>query len=554
MYRSSTTKIPKNTKAKGISFPLLCLLVLIAVYRVAYDGSVDGNFDYIHEGDRLAHMGAILDGKLPFRDVYVQQGLGENIIKPLLAFKFFGESVESLRRLGQNSYIYRGYLPPLGLLATLIAAATLIRRRGLAIAVCVVLPGCLHEISDRHIFGLLAVACLGLYITKRKPRWLAAGGVLTSLAGLYSLEVGLYVAATGIAWAAIDSLLRFRSPRRFLGSVIRRWAWFAGGMVVGLTPFLIWCVWVGVLRDFIHNVYIQLVLRPLVFPTEYPSPTWNGQAGVLGNLLVGAMFALIYYGIPLMYLATLAALALRRGKWAGRVGRSRLILTSLLGLAFWGTVVGRPDLWHVAYAFGPVVVFLAVWMEVLPGTASSRAARGVVCVFSAAVIAASVFLGQGGSWGRFVWGQESTLLPEDLKRGGKQLVLCRGPRIGSVGMEPQQAAFAAEMVSYIQKHTTPDETILDLSNHALLYFLCERKSPTRFHLLAHVGDSPLVEEMTKEVLAGERLPRYVLRLASDRRLPAPLEDLVHRYYEPEARIGFLELLRCRDPHGHRTRR
>lgn len=543
--------MPPAPQAPRVPRPLIYLLILLAIYRLAYDGNVDGNFDYIHEGDRLAHIDAVMEGKLPFRDVYVQQGLGENILKPLLACKLFGKSVESLRRLGQNSYIYRGYLPPLGLLATLIAAATLIRRSALFVAVCVALPACFYEISDRHIFGFLAVACLGVFITRRRPVWLLSAGVMTSLAGLYSLEVGVYLAAAGVGWAVVDSLLRFQTQRGLAVSILSRCAWFLGGAAIGLAPFLVWCVLAGVLRDFARNVYIQLLLRPRIFPAEYPGLPWNEQASVAGNLLVAAMFVLIYYGIPLMYAATLLGLVIRRGRWAGRWRRSRLILTSLLGLAFWGTVVGRPDLWHVAYAFGPVVIFIGVWLDVLPKITPSRAARALAYSFSAAIIAASVLLGQGGVWGRLLWGQESALLPEDLKRDGKRLVICQGPRIGSLALEPQHANFAAEIISYIKEHTTPDEMILDLSDHALLYFLCERRSPTRFHLLSHVGNSPLLGELVKEVLARDRLPRYVVRLASDQHLPGGLDDLVRRYYVPEARIGYLALLRCPDLHGHR---
>jgi hypothetical protein len=205
----------------------------------------------------------------------------------------------------------------------------------------------------------------------------------------------------------------------------------------------------------------------------------------------------------------------------------------------------------VAYAFGPVVIFLGVWLDALPRTTSSRAARGLAYLFSAAIVVTSVTIGQGGAWGRFLWGQESALLPEDLRRHGKQMVICQGSRIGSLAMEPEQAGFASEIVGYIQGHTTPDETILDLSNHALLYFLCERRSPTKFHLFAHVGHSPLAREMVEEVLSRDLLPRYVIRLASNPAMPPELEELIRRYFIPEARIGDLELLRCADPRGHR---
>ena len=106
--------MPDQRHAAGVRLVPIHVALIVVAYLVAYNGDVNGNLDFYHEGDRLAPVDAVLDGKLPFRDVYVQQGLGENIIKPILACELFGKSVESLRRLGENSYIYRGYLPPLG--------------------------------------------------------------------------------------------------------------------------------------------------------------------------------------------------------------------------------------------------------------------------------------------------------------------------------------------------------------------------------------------------------------------------------------------------------
>ncbi|HVP12744.1 MAG TPA: hypothetical protein VMV94_16335, partial [Phycisphaerae bacterium] len=239
--------------------PVIYLALLAAAYALSYDGDVDGNLDFFHEGERLAHIDAIFDGKLPFRDVFVQHGLGENVIKPVVACRLFGESVESLRRLGENSYIYRGYLPPLGLLATMLAATAILRHPGIVAGTGLVLLTCLYEISDRQIFGFLSVACLGMFIFSRRTWWLAAAGILCALAALYSLEVGTYVAAAGLAWIALDS--RPGMGGSSASELGRRGASFAGGLLIGFAPFLAWCLGHGILHDFGHNVYIQVFMR-----------------------------------------------------------------------------------------------------------------------------------------------------------------------------------------------------------------------------------------------------------------------------------------------------
>lgn len=555
---------------------LLYTLLLVTAYRLAYDGDVNGNLDFFHEGDRLAHVGAILDGKLPFRDVYVQQGLGENVLKPLLACKLFGKSVEALRRLGENSYIYRGYLPPLGLLATLLAAIALVRRPIIVVAVALALLLAFYEISDRHVLGFLSVACCGAFIARRRLRWLLLAGVTASLAAIYSLEVGVYAAAAAIAWLLLDSgsrcvgvLLADRQtaqqaiqqtiqqatrpvPRQGARRVTRlavrqagrRLAAYGIGMAIGLAPLLVWCAANGILGDLAHNVYIQLFMRREILPTGYPTPDWQPQMPVASNLLVGAMFVAIFYGMPAVCLVALA-IALCRGRPRRAALRSRVILTSLLALAFWASVVGRPDLWHVAYAVGAFFLFSAVCVESLDGLVRRPKLRIGMLGFQAAAVLSLLTLGEGGALARTFLHTESSLLPEYLRRGGKPFAEVRGPRIGCIAMEPDQAAFMQAVVSYIQQHTKPDDTILDLSNNGLLYFLCERRSPTRFHLLSHVGYSSLCREMVAEVLSHDRLPRYVIQVAGG---PFPQEDLqslLDRWYEPETRIGRLELLRCK---------
>ena len=146
------------------------------------------------------------------------------------------------------------------------------------------------------------------------------------------------------------------------------------------------------------------------------------------------------------------------------------------------------------------------------------------------------------------------MLHDDLKRHGKTLAPCGLNRVGHIGIEEGRAGFITTVVAYIQSHTDADDTILDLSDHALLYFLCKRKSPTRFHLLSHVGNTRLRDQLVTEVLSRERLPRYVIRIAGNVPSPDALGALVQTHYVPERRIGYLELLRCVDLYGHRHAR
>jgi hypothetical protein len=88
----------------------------------------------------------------------------------------------------------------------------------------------------------------------------------------------------------------------------------------------------------------------------------------------------------------------------------------------------------------------------------------------------------------------------------------------------------------------------------LLYFLCRRRCPTRFHFINHCGTPELRRELVAEVLRHERLPAYVIRYVTDTPTPDALGEFVNAYYEPELRVGYSLLLRCVNPHGHRETR
>src|SRR5262244_85752 len=90
----------------------ICAVTILAAAWISHNGRIDGNLDTYHEGERLACFDALEAGRLPYRDIFVQHGLGEDIVKPWLACKLIEPSVAALRRTGGNAYIYRGILPP----------------------------------------------------------------------------------------------------------------------------------------------------------------------------------------------------------------------------------------------------------------------------------------------------------------------------------------------------------------------------------------------------------------------------------------------------------
>ncbi|MCK6483476.1 MAG: hypothetical protein L6R00_05000 [Phycisphaerae bacterium] len=553
-------------------------MVMLATW-IAYNDDVDGNLDLFHAGERLAHYDALTAGKLPFRDIFVQHGFGENIVKPWLACRRLGPSVESLRRIGENAFIPRGVLPPLGVAAVLLAAASLARRAWIVAVLAIALSTTWCEATDRHALGFLSLACTGRFITTRRRGWLIASGVTAGLAALYSLDVGVYVLAATALWIVLDALMR-RSRRIAATRVIGA---FACGVGIALLPFLAWCLYEGIAADLGRNVYVQLFMRSEVLPMAYPRPTWNATLpfidGALGFAETSLLFVLLPLSVAGLASITLIAIARRARVRAGRrsdarataavrpggdnanrprpkhpltrgaltpPGPSRLALAVACALCFWAGVVGRPDAWHVAYAMPALLLAAGVAWDNIGRIASSRRLRITLGAWLMLLLAGLAWLGDGGTIGRRWLGRESRYLPSYLQRAGRELAACALPRVGRVHIEPRQAGYVAGLVKHIQRLTPPDGEFLDLTNQSLLYFLAQRGCPTRFYSLAHAGASPRLQaQLLEELRARPRPPACVVRFTAPIGDAGAIRAFIDERYECDAVIGPIEVMRRR---------
>jgi len=512
----------------------------IAAFAITYSGRLDGPLDLYHEGERLAHVDTLLTGGLPYRDVYVPHGLGEDVLKPLAARSLFGDSVAGLRSLGQNNYIYRGIIPPLGAVSVVLAAVAITRSLAAAGIACALVCLGLYEVSERHVLGLLSIASLGMFMHFRRGHWLIIGGLLAALAGLYSLEVGLYAIAVGLAWIPVDAWMRAATKQ----VALRRLVVFCIGVLIGAAPFLAWAAWHGIIPHVWANVAMQLFERKELYPVWYPRPSWISDQPLIDNLKVTGGTLLLFYVIPISYAAAIVVTLLRKGD---PDARSRVLLAGLTGAAFWITVMGRADLWHAAFSCAGFFVFVAT-ISVCPDWLGMRRTvrRGFLAIVIATV-AANLWIGQWGAIGRNWMGIECTFLPPHLGNEERPMRATGIPRLGAMKIPVDQADYLEALVGFIQSRTSPDETILDLSDQGLLYYLAERRCPTRYAFVNYCGTPALRSEMVADIMRHSPLPAYVIRYTTDVSTPDALGAFVDQRYREEVRIGPVVLLRRAGP-------
>ena len=163
--------------------------------------------------------------------------------------------------------------------------------------------------------------------------------------------------------------------------------------------------------DLLGNVRIQfssLFLRNALFPSSYPGIAWVPGAPLTDNLRVVAQTVLLFYVMPLLYVGAIGLALWGRGD---ALLRSGLVLSAWVGAAFYMSVWGRPDVWHVAFATAGFFLFTAVAFVVLLDAATPRVARWVGLLSVGAVAVATLWTGSSALSAPAASGRESPFLP-----------------------------------------------------------------------------------------------------------------------------------------------
>ena len=170
------------------------VILPIFIYLLTYSGSIHGNIDLFHEGERLAPLNEMLHGGVPFRDVYVQHGLFQNAYLAWVGGQLFEPTLFGLRTMER-------VLNPLGYVALYLLGLQVFRGRFLTAFICMLIAsGTAFSVSARHSLGLISFAFVANFLTRPESKskdsafsWkLLLAGLFTSLAFWYSTEIGLY--------------------------------------------------------------------------------------------------------------------------------------------------------------------------------------------------------------------------------------------------------------------------------------------------------------------------------------------------------------------------
>ena len=497
------------------------IILPIFIYLLTYSGSIHGNIDLFHEGERLAPLNEMLRGGVPFRDIYIQHGLFQNAYLAWFGSQLFEPTLFGVR-------LMEDLLGPLGYVALYVLGLQVFRSRFLAAFICVLIAsGTGFWVSPRHSLGLISFAFVANSLTHFQATrtnkiptfvWkLLLAGLFTSLAFWYSTEIGLYtlgaiglflvIGGFGTAHESRQRQLE-KDRRAYLLPLIS----YGCGVLVGFLSVGIYFLSHGALDDAIWNSYIQCRYQLATWGLAFPS-----LSKTLTLLSTEGWRAFIFsegfrWYLPIcIFLIVAAYLTYRWLSGTNSVNTMKLLLLLLGGVAFFRTALGRSDGGHLIYGAtflwllcllpleGGIVRMFRVGLSSLRGRRPWHAALKVAWVLIPIVIFCwyvgerhHPLAGFNQKWERLRQNpfKQNTVAQELVRAGG-------------VDIPDDQVEQIQKVVAYIQENTAENEKIFDFTSQGAYYFFANRPGVSRFHQVSYAS-TPAMQQEVIEALERDK--------------------------------------------------
>lgn len=463
------------------------------------------------EGNLAYGAVRVLEGQMPSRDfVSIQPPLAYYSVA--LVFKLFGTSLLSLHGFGFCLFI----------LIPLLVYGLARQFSSPAFALGAAVPAVFFGISFTHfvpyavwqamVASLAAAYCCLRTRLRGRAFWPLAAGVLTVAAMLLRQDEGLYLLlATGIYFASVRLVADSAARRQ---GMVRPMQWWLAGFV----PLMLAFGGVYFFRGGLAPLFRQTVVFPLATYTKtssLPFPRLNGLLAAGSNAYI-----LLYYLVPLVVALVIGAVVLRALRHRFGIAESNLTFLAALTGLFYLQVVTRSDLPHLLVTLPPFFVLASCSLGRLTSALATnigarRAQRWVRGGAGGLAV---------GFFGFFLWLSRPLVFQPPLP----EALTLRVPR-GQVRVPA--AENLQNLVETVRQLAPSDRAILCLPYQPMLYFLCQRRNPTRWNFL-WPGDQTS-DELQALVAQARKDPPAVVVLFEETKLQAYAAivlDYVHDNY------------------------
>lgn len=544
--------------------PWEALAILVLMTLLMYDPNfADGGFNHAETGLYLGNIHALFQGKVPYRDIFMQFGPLNDYL-PALALKLFGPTVHTLR-----AYFF--WAAVLTVLTGWLLARRCLGTRPFWYAAALVL---VYEVFNprwsvywgglRHLWGLLVVLALLRSLESPRPRrWLFLAGLLCALALLTSIEVGLFATAA----AGLFLLARAREQRLPWPDLLRRLMALAGGWALVMVPFLTYYAMVGALGEYLRIAFHDVPFNHMakfgqkhliaLGPADY-SPrsllAWAFSANCkmyipFAAFALGAwlclkawrartfgpwhyrVFLLLSYGLPL-YLVSFR-------QFGGPQSQSGFTAPIILGLMLLERL-------YVQFRSG----LGAAGPSPLAGpTARPQGWQALVLLAAVVFLLVSQNMVHGNLMG-FIRDKRADYAM--LNRHDPNLTPLEVPGAGGVWTTKKEAREIIPVVEFLRRHTRPGEPIIVLPEAGAYHFLADRPNPLRFSTTAMAYTTERYQEEIRAQLANNPVRIVVKRNKrsghakhagkTDYDMLPAFYDLIAAHYHQVASLGPVSIL------------
>jgi len=470
-------------------------------------------------GQHLSWVNAILEGKIPYRDMWMHYGpLQEYSIAFLM--KLFGTTL-----LVQRAFFHIGFI--LALIIGHFLAKAIIKNRFFTYMATWLLitettwPFWTSRWGGLRVgFGFLGILLLVLYNNRNKSIYLYLAGIISMLAFLNSIDYGMILLAVTSIYLLSSLLIpkehKFKALPREIGTYLL-------GIATVLIPFFIYYAQVGALKEYISIIsqdtlltYPRAIMKSIAEATPGKHVPWLDLRMINNGWMFIKSLNFKFYLYSFVLFVT--ALYLLRKAFTKRFStpeRNILVLGIFsLGLFVFG--LRRFPSPQFRYGLSGVVILTAFFLNqgvlylygyykygnIIEARKKKKPyPRKYDTKFALLSLLFVVLL----FWyyalpNNFAYG--INFIKDNLNRYGKtpsvELVPLRISRAGGAWVPRQQAKHITDVTNYIMKHTLPDEGIFVFPHEGYYYFFTERTNPTRFGIAIAARFRPTIYE--KEII------------------------------------------------------
>ena len=528
----------------------------IIIFLIAYDPNFShGTIVSMDEGAHLAWINGILQGKVPYRDMYIGYGPFLEYL-PALLMKIFRPTIVVLRAYWHFGTIFTlilGYFLSRAVIRTrfFVYLAT-----WLLIAMTIIPSWTSRWGGIRVGTGLVVLLCLIAYMKRRSKIWLYFGGLATAFSILTSPEIGIFAFI-----AAMTFLIGLNFAKKSFRSKIylRELFLYLAGMVTIFLAFIIYYLSVNAFLDYLKINFIDFPFKlaktatytypflPLLEFFQYVLNTlkyfWispevrDNTFHIIFTLILSRTFLLyLVFGIYIISAIYLTVKIVRK--------KFNFIELTILTLVVFGFPLLKAGMRAFGgiqfnYALTPVVILSSLLLEKV-ALKTEKAINAIkdaswnykllylfksslfllILILSFTYIIISTKATGNALFKLKQFGPKEKILFEEKQFGNKsfQIKSLDIERGGGIFLPAKQAKIITEVVDFISKNTKSDEPIFTFPHEGHYYFLADRRGATRFDTAVAACISP---EYSLEVINDlERYkPRYIVYVTDSYMFP-----------------------------------